>query len=135
LTVNGFLTHKGIVGKTPNGRNKWKEFEYQRPIYPLIQDNIFRDDIVNFWKYKPVEFAWMNNCVGCMHKEPILLKKMMGLHPEKLQWFIDKENQAKVMRGNTWRQDVDYATIQKWNPQYEMTFDDFNECDSGYCGI
>lgn len=135
LNKNGFLTHKGIIGKSESGRNKWEDFEYQIPEYPLIENQIHKDDIDNFWKNKDVRFAWMNNCVGCMHKQPILLKKMMGLHPEKLQWFTDKENEAKVMNGNTWRQDVDYSEIQKWNPQYEFLFDDFNECDSGYCGL
>ena len=135
LNENGFLTERGIVGKSKNGRNKWKEYEYQKPKYPLIEDNIYKDQIEEFWKGKPVRFAWLNNCVGCMHKEPILLKKMMGLHPNKLQWFIDKENEAKVMRGNTWRQDVEYSEIQKWNPQYELFEHDFNSCDSGYCGL
>jgi len=135
LNENGLLTHKGIIGKSKNGNNIWKSFEYQKPSYPLIEDNIYKDKIELFWKDKPVRFAWMNNCVGCMHKNPILLKKMMGLHPEKLQWFIEKENQAKVMKGNTWRQDITYAEIQKWQPQYEMFFDDFNECDSGFCGV
>lgn len=135
LNENGLLTHKGIIGQSNNGRNKWKEFEYQKPSYPLIEDIIFKDEIEEYWRNKPVRFAWMNNCVGCMHKEPILLKKMMMLHPNKLQWFINQENKAKVMRGNTWRQDVTYEEIQKWNPQYELFEDDFNECDSGYCGI
>ena len=135
LNENGLLTHKGIVGKTKDGRNKWKEFEYQKPYYPLIEDGIYKDDIENFWRGKPVRFAWMNNCVGCMHKEPILLRKMMDLHPNKLQWFIDKENEAKVYKGNTWRQDVTYDQIQRWNPQMELFDDDFNECDSGYCGL
>jgi hypothetical protein len=135
LNPFGYLTHKGIVGKTSNGRNKWKEFEYQKPFYPLIEDSVYKDAIEEFWKYKPVQFAWMNNCVGCMHKEPHLLRKMMELHPEKLQWFIDKENQAKVMKGNTWRQDTEYSKIQKWNLQYEFALEDFNECDSGYCGL
>jgi len=70
-----------------------------------------------------------------MHKEPILLKKMMLLHEDKLQWFVDRENEAKVMNGNTWRQDTTYSDIQKWNPQFELFEDDFNECDSGYCGV
>jgi len=135
LNENGFLTHKHIVSTNEKGRNKWGVTEYQKPFYPLIEDNIYKDKIELFWKNKPVRFAWMNNCVGCMHKNPILLKKMMGLHPEKLQWFIDKENQAKVMKGNTWRQDVEYSEIKNWNPQYEIFNDDFNECDSGYCGI
>jgi hypothetical protein len=135
LNENGFLTHKGVVSKSKNGKNKWKEFEYQKPFYPLINDSIFKDKIEEFWKNKPVRFAWMNNCVGCMHKEPVLLKKMMALHPNKLQWFVDRENEAKVMNGNTWRKDTTYSDIQKWNPQFELFEDDFNECDSGYCGI
>lgn len=134
LNKNRYLTHKTIIGKKGN-RNKWADIEYQKPVYPLINDGIFKDRIENYWKDKPVRFAWMNNCVGCMHKEPILLKKMMLLHPNKLQWFIDQENKAKIMRGNTWRQDVTYEQISYWNPQYELFEDDFNECDSGYCGL
>ena len=135
LNKNGYLTHKAIIGKHKSGKNKWEEFEYQKPSYPLIENGIFKDTIENFWKDKPVRFAYMNNCVGCMHKEPILLKKMMMLHQNKLQWFIDQENKAKIMKGNTWRQDVTYEQIKHWNPQYELFDDDFNECDSGYCGL
>lgn len=135
LNANGLMTHKGIVGKHKSGRNKWGEFEYQKPSYPLIENGIFKDEIEEFWKDKPVRFAWMNNCVGCFHKEPILLRKMMDLHPNKLQWFIEKENKAKVYKGNTWRQDVTYEKIKKWNPQIQLFNEDFNECDSGYCGL
>jgi hypothetical protein len=133
---NGYLVHRGIIGKSANGnKNKWADFEWQKPTFPLIKDIIFKDKIEEYWKGKPVRFAWMNNCVGCMHKEPILLKKMMQLHPNKLQWFIDRENEAKKMKGNTWRQDVTYEQISFWNAQYELFEDDFNECDSGYCGL
>lgn len=135
LNKNGLLTQKGIIGKHKSGKNKWKEFEYQKPSYPLIDNAIFKDKIEEFWKDKPVRFAWMNNCVGCFHKEPLLLRKMMDLHPNKLQWFIDQENKAKVMKGNTWRQDVTYEKIKEWNPQIELFNEDFNDCDSGYCGL
>lgn len=135
LNEDGLLTHKGIIGKHKNGNNKWKEFAYQKPSYPLIKNNIFKDEIQKFWKDKPVRFAWMNNCVGCMHKQPMLLKKMMDRHPNKLQWFIDQEERAKIMKGNTWRQDALYKEIREWNPQTELFEDDFNECDSGYCGL
>jgi hypothetical protein len=136
LNENGYLEFRGIVGKSANEtKNKWADFEWQKPTFPLIDDIIFKDKIEEYWKDKPVRFAWMNNCVGCMHKEPILLKKMMQLHPNKLQWFIDRENEAKKMKGNTWRQDVTYEQIAFWNAQYELFEDDFNECDSGYCGL
>jgi len=39
------------------------------------------------------------------------------------------------MKGNTWRQDVTYEEIKKANIQFELYPDDFNECDSGYCGL
>ena len=28
-----------------------------------------------------------------------------------------------------------YEQISKWKPQRELFDDDFNECDSGYCGL
>ena len=37
-----------------------------------------------------------------------------------------------------WRNGIDkikYKDIMKWNPQAELFDDDFNECDSGYCGL
>lgn len=132
---NGFLSQKIIIGRHENGNNKWQEFEWAKPSFPLIDEAIYKDKIVEFWKGKDIRFAWMNNCVGCMHKEPLLLRLMMDKHPDKLQWFIDKENKAKVMKGNTWRQDITYEQIKKWNPSIPMFDDDFNDCDSGYCGF
>ena len=136
LNKNGLLTIKDIVGKTKNGtRNKWAEIEYQKPRYPLIEDGIFKDNIEQFWKNKSVRFAWMNNCVGCFHKDPLLLKKMFDLHPNKLEWFNDQEKRAMVYKGNQWRQETTYEKIKKYRVQFELFEDDFNECDSGYCGV
>ena len=65
----GFLEMKAIVGKRGT-RNKWDMIEWQKPIFPLIKDNIYKDMIETYWKDKSVRFAWMNNCVGCFHKNP-----------------------------------------------------------------
>jgi hypothetical protein len=139
LNENGLLTQKGIIGKTKNGKNKWKDFEYQKPHYPLINDGIFKDSIEEFWKGKQVRFAWMNNCVGCFHNNPLLLKKKFQKYPNKMQWFVDQEKMGIVMKSNRWRagkeDGLTYEQIQNWNPQYELFEDDFNECDSGYCGL
>jgi len=133
LNKNGLSEFHAIVGKSKNGRNKWKNIEWQKPEFPLINDSIFKDTIENYWKNKPVRFAWMNNCVGCMHKEPILLNKMARLHPNKLEWFAKQE---RVSTNNcTWRENVTYDQIIKHKLQTELFEDDFNECDSGYCGI
>jgi len=129
----GFIEVKIRVGKNTNGTNKWKTIEYCRPEFPLIQDGIFKDNVEAYWRDKPVRFAWMNNCVGCFHKEAVLLKKMWEKHPNKLEWFAKKERES--VNNATWKEFVTYDQIKKWNSQFELFDDDFNECDSGYCGI
>lgn len=130
---NGLLEIKATVSKHPNGRNKWQNFEWQAPSFPLIVDNIYKDQIEEYWKDKPVRFAWMNNCVGCFHRNEILLKKMFERNPEKMQWFADQE----LGRGGkgTWKTGVTYEQIKNYKLQFELFEDDFDECDSGYCGL
>lgn len=111
LNKNGLLEIKATVSKHPNGRNKWQIFEWQKPQFPLIEDNIYKDKIVEFWKDKPVRFAWMNNCVGCFHRNEMLLKKMFELHPKKMQWFSDQEKGRKIQ--DRWRAGVTYEKIKK----------------------
>ncbi len=133
LNKNGLSEFHAIVGQSKNGRNKWKDIEWRKPLFPLIEDVIFKDTIEEFWKDKPVRFAWMNNCVGCMHKEPILLNKMSRLHPNKLEWFAKQE---RVSTNNcTWRENITYDQIIKHKLQTELFEEDFNECDSGFCGL
>ena len=133
LNPEGFLEVKIRVGKHKNGNNKWKTVNYCRPEFPLITDGIYKDHIEEYWKEKPVRFAWMNNCVGCFHKEATLLKKMWEKHPDKLEWFASKERNS--INKATWKEFFTYDQIKEWNSQYELFDDDFNECDSGYCGI
>ena len=132
--ANGFLEMKAIIGKRKT-RNKWGMIEWQKPTFPLIKDNIYKDNIEQYWKDKPVRFAWMNNCVGCFHKNPLLIKKMWNKHPKKIQWFANQERIKHEK--DVWYKDknLSFNDIKKWNMQRELFDDDFNECDSGYCGI
>jgi len=129
---NGFIEMK-IVVDNKNGRNKWKTINYCAPEFPLISDGVFKDNVEEFWKGKPVRFAWMNNCVGCFHKENALLKKMWVKHPNKLEWFAKKERES--INGATWKELVTYDQINQWKPLMELFEEEFNECDSGYCGL
>ena len=127
---DGFTKVKTTFTKLKDGRNSWGVYKYCKPEFPLINDNIYKDTIEEFWKDKKVRFAYMNNCVGCWWRSPLLLKKMHNKHPEKMQWFADQEtNKSK------WRSDIMYKDIIKWKTQIELFDDDFNECDSGYCGL
>jgi len=126
----GYTKVKATFTTLKDGRNSWGEYKYCKPEFPLISDNIYKDTIEEFWNDKPVRFAYMNNCVGCWWRSPLLLKKMHNKHPEKMQWFSDQETSK-----SKWRSDVKYSEILKWKTQTELFDDDFNECDSGYCGL
>jgi hypothetical protein len=133
LNEDGLSTFKATFGKHKDGRNKWEDVPYQKPSFPLINDNIYKDQIESFWSEKPVRFAWMNNCVGCFHKSPLLLRKMWDKHPKKLEWFAKRERES--INGAHWRSEMTYDDIKNWNSQYELFDSDFSECDSGYCGL
>lgn len=127
----GYTVVKATFEKRKNGRNKWEDVRYCRPEFPLIDDGLFKDNIEEFWRGKPVRFAYMNNCVGCHWRTPPLLRHMVKKDPKKMQWFIDQEGRSK----GTFKTDIEYERIAKWNLQIELFDDDFNECDSGHCGL
>lgn len=129
---NGMLEMKAVVGKRGT-RNKWGMIEWQKPIFPLIPDQIYKDQIEQYWKDKPVRFAYMNNCVGCFHRNPILLNKMFKMHPNKMDWFVKQEEGRDPRDG--WKNHYRYYKIRDYKMQTELFDDDFNECDSGYCGL
>lgn len=133
-SVNGFNTFRDIVGYSKNGRKKWKEIEWQKQTYPLIGDAIFKDNIVEYWKDRPVRFAYMNNCIGCFHRNEILLNLMSRMHPNKFNWFCKQEMNTGY-NTRTFKNGITYDRIRKYQFQQEFNFDDFTECDSAYCGL
>ena len=131
LNKDGFSTFKTIVGKSKKGnRNKWKEVAWQKPTFPLIENKIYKDNIEEFWKNKNVRFAFMNNCVGCFHRNPVLLKHMSQRNPDKFQWFVNAEKDSR-----TFKKGMTYEQIRNSLKQIKLFDDDFSECDSGYCGL
>ena len=132
---NGNLEFKTIVGKRKGitNQNKWADIEWQKPNFPLIKDNIYKDKVEEYWKDKPVRFAYMNNCIGCFHRTPVLLKHMSEKHPEKYQWFVDAEEDGHGAR--TFKNGMSYKQIRNSLTQVKLFDNDFNDCDSGYCGV
>ena len=121
-----------MIGRTKTGtRNRWGVIDYCKPTFPLIEDGIFKDNVEEFWRDKPVRFAYMNNCIGCWWRGPMLLKHMADKHPEKMDWFARQEEGNK---GN-FKSDVSYREIINYNSQFSLFDEDFSECDGGYCGL
>ena len=135
LTEDGTEEIKIVVGKHDNGNNKWGLVEWRIPKFPLIEDGLKAIDIENYWKQNKwvgFEKGYYNNCVGCFHRNPLFLNKMTQEHKNKMEWFAKMEEQNKP---NTFIKGITYKEIMNWNMQTELSFDDFSECDSGYCGL
>lgn len=130
---HGFIEHKHIVGKHPSGKNKWHMTPWEKPEFPLIENNLFRDNITEFWQGKPVRFADRNNCVGCFHRNPLLLRQMFDAHPDKMNWFLSMEEESE--RDGRWKKEVSYKVIKAHKMQFQIDFDDADNCDSGHCGL
>lgn len=132
---DGYSTFKTIIGKTKTGnRNKWTDIAWQKPKFPLINDNIYKDNVEQYWKDKPVRFAYANNCVGCFHRSPILLKHMSDKNPDKFEWFVNAEKDSGY-NIRTFKNGMTYEQIRNSLKQTKLFDDDFNDCDSGYCGL
>lgn len=129
---DGLSEFKHVVGKHPSGRNKWGTTAWQKPTFPLIDDGIFKDSVEAFWKDKPVRFAALNNCVGCFHRNPVLLRQMWDHHPNKMDWFARQETRS----GGQWKKEMTYSIIKKHKSQFALDLTEWeNDCDSGHCGL
>lgn len=128
--VDGIENFKFRVGEK-NGRNQWKELPYRKVYFPLIDEGIFKDKIEAFWKDKPVRFAYQNNCVGCFHRNELMLKHMSVKAEKQFDWFVEQEQK----NGCTFKSGVTYEKIKSHKLQLDLFDDDFQDCDSGYCGL
>jgi hypothetical protein len=112
-------------------RNKWGEIPYRKVTFPLITDNITKDVIYNYWNDKPVRFAYRNNCVGCVNRQPLMISHMATKEQRKVEWFAEQEKRT----GNRFLKGVSFDEILKFHQQGSLfNDDDFNDCDSGFCG-
>jgi hypothetical protein len=128
---NGIEHFETIVGKRKT-QNKWGKVPYRKVTFPLIENNITKDVIYNYWNDKPVRFAYRNNCVGCVNRQPLMISHMASKDLDKIKWFEKQE----LNTGNRFLSDVSFSQILKYSQQGQLfTDDDFNECDSGFCGI
>ena len=127
---NGIEFFNTIIGKRKT-QNKWGLVPYRKVTFPLIENNIQKDIIYNYWNDKNVRFAYRNNCVGCVNRQPLMISHMANKDIDKVKWF-DKQEQ---ITGNRFLSDVSFNQILKFGTQASFFDDDFNECDSGFCGI
>jgi hypothetical protein len=128
---NGIEHFETIVGKRKS-QNKWGKVPYRKAKFPLIDENITKDIIYNYWEGKNVRFAYRNNCVGCVNRQPLMISHMATKERNKVEWF----NNMELKTGNRFLSDVSFQSILKFSTQGQLfTDEDFSTCDSGFCGI
>lgn len=128
--IDGIESFKFKVGEK-NGRNQWKTLPYRMVKFPLIEEGIFKDKIESYWKDKSVRFAYQNNCVGCFHRNELMLKHMSVKAEKQFNWFVDIEQK----NGCTFKSGITYEKIKNHKLQLDLFDEDFQDCDSGYCGL
>lgn len=128
--VDGIENFNFKIGNK-NGRNKWKELPYRFVKFPLIENAIFKDKIDHYWSDKSVRFAYRNNCVGCFHRNEIMLKHMSEKASKQFNWFIEQENKNNC----SFKNGITYEKIKNHRLQLDLFDEDFQDCDSGYCGL
>ena len=137
---NRIESFKHVIGtkETKKGIQQiWQTTKFSKPVFPFIElKPTWKDDILKFWEDKPVKFAEFNNCVGCFHREPALLKYQWEKNPEKMQIFSDFEKGRKYLNDTLKAdKDITYEKIKNLNLNVKLTADSFSECDSGFCGL
>jgi len=136
MNAEGLISFEATIEKHETGRhkglNKWEFIPWQKPVFPLIDAVIYKDTIESYWSDNNIPFALLNNCVGCFHRNPLLLRKMWDVQPLKMNWFAVQETKENKGR---WRSDTTYFKIKEHYKQLELSFGDFSECDSGYCEV
>jgi hypothetical protein len=141
LNERGFLEAKLIVGKHKNGNNKWKTFDIEKPDFPLHRLGINKMDTVNFWKNKPIRFAEKNNCLNCFHQDPLFLKWNMQNNEEvqrAIDWAATKEqvkHDKDIWFGKTGMTLKQLVQKEQTNLLDQLKRKDFNDCDTGFCGL
>jgi len=120
---------KIIVGKSLNGRNKWKKIFWRTTEHPLIADRILHYQIVKWANSTDLAFPPDSNCVGCFWKPEQQLRKNFEDEPLKMRWFKEKEIEMK----RRWKTEYTYSEIEKFALQLDFFFGTGSGCKAGVC--
>lgn len=120
---------KIIVGKSLNGRNKWRKIFWRTTEYPLIADRILHYQIARWANSTNLVFPDDSNCVGCFWKPGQQIRKNFDDEPLKMRWFKEVEIEMK----RRWKTEYTYSEIEKFGLQLDFFFGTGSGCQAGFC--
>lgn len=140
---SGFLTKYVRLAKKPNSRYYNRDFvQISKPLFPLIYDSIDSNYIDNYWSRKSIRFADFNNCATCVNRSPLFLNYLSknyeyeyskGIYLEKFAQSI--YHQRGIYAPTTFRFESSLEKIANPKIDFGLFASDFNDCDSGICGL
>jgi len=117
------------VGKSENGRNKWKVFNWREGKFPLIENKIFQYDVIKWARSSGITFPNDSNCVGCFWKPYQQLRKNWDLEPLKMRYFSELEIKHK----RKFTKELTYIQIKEIGLQSDFIFGTGSGCQAGFC--
>ena len=104
--------------------------------YPLNDAKLSKLNVMNFWNKQSFDLKIMRgagNCDGCFLKSEATLAAMFRLHPDRMQWWVEMENQVNA----SFHKSRTYSGLQSFvQQQQDWIFDDENflcQADDGEC--
>ncbi len=114
-------------------------------VAPLFDAKIEEHHVLHFWKNQPFNLnlkgRWEGNCDGCFLKNRGAISRMMKDYPERMEWWVKVEEQAKARKGTKFgfvKDRESYAQMMSVTQnQGVMPFDleDAIPCIDAVCGI
>ncbi len=119
--------------------NRWQTINWRVGEFPLIEDRISHDKIVNYWKHQGIlDFPEDSNCLNCFWKQPHQLRKNFDTNNAIMQWAKIQEELSVMFRKNhdkyyTFKDDYSLRQIEKMNLQLDFFFGTGSGCQAGFC--
>lgn len=86
-----------------SGRKQWQynKIEWRISHFPMYEGMITKSDVVDYWEKKGWVFPSISNCDFCFHHRSIQQQVQASAFPERSQWWIGMEEQAKSTFGSS----------------------------------
>ena len=88
---------KSILGIRYDEPRRWGKalIEECKVLYPLVMEQVTNKDVFDFWETQDFDLnleSYKSNCDMCFLKTKAQLVQIIKEDPEKVQWWLDKEN-------------------------------------------
>ena len=120
--------YKCDIQNTGRKIHRWKETEWRKGEFPLIEDRVVNPTVIKWAKQSGIYFHNDSNCQNCFWKPNQQLRKNFDDSPDVMRWA--KELEQKV--GYTFKKDS-LTDIEKLGLQKEFHFGTGSGCQAGFC--